>query len=463
MTPPPVGYIYRDPKYQTPIVRLTDAVRTPNAAADRMLTQCRPEYSTPSPWNLDDSRLLIQYDSYFALHDGNGQYLRTLPFAVNASSEPRWSRKNASNLYYISGNTLMACHCDSGTSVVVKRFDGYSRISGKGEGDVAQDHDRLVLCGDDRFVFIFDAVTGQQFSGLDFAGRSLDSLYITPDGSGFTATWVGTGGIGLFDLNGRFVRQLAVSGSHMDIARDPRNGEAGLLRTNSNDNPALANCGNGIEWVPLADPGRRRCILPLNWALAVHIGCSDAGLAVVETVEPSPSASQFPYKNELVLVNLDGTVRPLCTHNSAFRGYESFPKAAINRRGTKILFGSNWGQGGQDYMDAYLINLGPSPTPPTPPAPTPTPIPVPPAPTPPAPAPTPLPTPTILTGAALAAAMSAAAPPGKIRLNADEWSEIYRRVSRDTRPLPDPAAYMQKRYAVILLATWLQKTAKYRR
>jgi hypothetical protein len=439
MTRPPVGSVYRDPKYQTPIVRLTDATRTPNAADGGMLTQCRPEYATMSPWNLVGTLLLIQHDSYFGLYSGEGTFIRNLPFAVNASSEPRWSRKDADTLYFIAGNRLMACHPSTGAVAEVKQFP-YGRISGKGEGDLSQDNDRLVLIGDDRFVFIFDATTGQQFSAFDAGARALDSLYIASDGGSFTVTWVG-GGIDLFDLNGRLVRRLAVSGSHMDIGRDPRNGEMGLLRTNSNDNPALQNCSNGIEWIPLSDPGRRRCLLPLDWALAVHIGLSDAGVAVIETVEPTPSGNQFRYKDELVLVNLDGTVRSLCSHNSAFRGYESFPKAAISRDGTKILFGSNWGEGGENYMDAYLITLGPTPPPPTP-------------------------TPTPLTGDALYVAMSQAAPStgdGKLRtfLTADEWNVVYKQVTGETREMPDPDFYMTIRDAPIKLADWIKKLQRY--
>ena len=57
-----------------------------------------------SPFNSDNSKILLVHQSYFALYDGTGAYLRDLPLEINASSEPRWSRTDTTTLYYVRGN-----------------------------------------------------------------------------------------------------------------------------------------------------------------------------------------------------------------------------------------------------------------------------------------------------------------------------------------------------------------------
>ena len=92
MTPPAAGATFVDPAFGTTVKRLSNALNTGNAADGGSLTWVLPEYSTPSAFNSDNSRLLLLHNSYFALYDGNGTYLKDIPFDMNASTEPRWSR-----------------------------------------------------------------------------------------------------------------------------------------------------------------------------------------------------------------------------------------------------------------------------------------------------------------------------------------------------------------------------------
>jgi hypothetical protein len=430
-TPPPVGQPFADARYGTQLRRITDAKRTPNAAdGSGYLGWCCPDYATVSHWNLDNSKLFLMHQSYCALYSGAGLYLRDLPFAVNASSEPRWSRKSADLLYFLNGNKLMACSVGTGTTVQVHAFTEYSRISGKGEGDLAQDRDRLVLCGDDGEVFVYDAVADQRSAPLRTVGRALDSIYISPDGTQFTITWVG-GGIDLFDWNAQLLRQLALSGSHMDMGRDSA-GDSVLVRTNSNDNPPLANCPNGIEKVRLAD-GHKVCLLPLDWILAVHVSCSDIGNALVETYAAGNPAKQ--YANELVLIPSDGSgARSLCQHHSDVADYMGMPLASISRDGRRAIFRSNWGDPTPNYGDVYMMDIAgtmPSPQPVPPPAPTPDP-PAPPAP--------PAPMPTTSSLITTIRAIFAFSPQGSHKHSPAQWTGFAQRVLPNVQ-FPDPAQF----------------------
>ena len=93
---PRIGYAYkyRDPVFNPVsqpadwIWRATDARNTPDANGTnlRFITH---EYSTTSPFNRDKTRLLLVHQSYFALYDGDGNFIRNLA-PVCPLCAPRW-------------------------------------------------------------------------------------------------------------------------------------------------------------------------------------------------------------------------------------------------------------------------------------------------------------------------------------------------------------------------------------
>ena len=401
LEPPTKGGTYTDPAFATSIKRLSDAMNSTDNASRGGLTSVATEYSTASPFNSNNSRLILIHQSYFGLYDGSGNYVGDLPFAVNASTEPRWSRTDPNVLYYVKGNSLMKLDVASGAMSTVKTFSEYSKISGKGESDISRDGDHFVFAGDDRHVFVYEISSGTKGQALDTSGHAFDQLYIAPNNSvlvGWNASGSGRyNGVELFDRNMGFQRQLTHAIGHMHLTRDT-NGDDVLVWTNSDDAQPIANCQNGIVKVRLSD-ARQTCLLQLDWSLAVHITAGDGnGWAIVETYAPSnpfPQSSAWaPYTNEIVQVKLDGSeTRRLLHHRSRpFDSYSYQPKATVSRDGTKLAFTSNYylpkllGYPAQ-YTDAYLVTLStagntptatqPAPSPTTPPT-TPSPTPAPP-------------------------------------------------------------------------------------
>ena len=57
-----------------------------NNAVPGILTFVSTEYPTASPFNSDNTRLLLQHQGYFGVYDGAGTYLNDLSFAANAST-----------------------------------------------------------------------------------------------------------------------------------------------------------------------------------------------------------------------------------------------------------------------------------------------------------------------------------------------------------------------------------------
>lgn len=403
--PPAKGGTYTDPAFGTTVRRLSDAMNTTDNAANGGLTTVSTEYSTASPFNRDNSRLILQHNSYFGLYDGNGTYQQDLPFAVNVSTEPRWSRTDSNVLFYVGGNSLMRLDVASGASSVVRTFSEYGSINGMGESDISPDGDHFVFAGDNRFVFVYEMSSGSKGQVLDTAGQAFNQLYIASNNS-VAIGWIANGasryqGVELFDRNMNFQRQLTHAIGHMHLTRDT-NGDDVLIWNNSNDAQPIA-CQNGIVKVRLAN-AQQTCLLQLDWNLAVHITAPDGnGWAFVETYAPSnpfPQSSAWaPYTNEILHVKLDGSeTRRLVHHRSRpFDSYVYQPKVTVSRDGTKVAFTSN--QGLQAilgyptlYSDVYLFSVASSATnPATPPSSTPAPTPTAPEPT---PAATPLPNPT---------------------------------------------------------------------
>ncbi len=269
--PPGVGGTYVDPVFGSTVKRVSNALATPNADAGGNLTWIADEYPTMSPFNGDNSRILLVHQSYFGLYDGAGSYIRDLPLEISASSEPRWSRKDNHTIYYVHGNQFKTYDTSTGAMNIVHTFSEYSAISGLGESDISFDGDHFVFAGDNRFVFQYRISTGTKSPVFDTAGHGFDSLYITP-GNNVTITWNQSGttrftGIEMFDGNMNFQRQLARAGGHMDVTWDT-NGSEVLVWTNSADPQPI--CNNGIVKIRFSD-GQQSCLATFDWSLAVHI------------------------------------------------------------------------------------------------------------------------------------------------------------------------------------------------
>jgi hypothetical protein len=380
--PPAAGLTYVDQTFGTLIKRLSDAVNTPNHATSGNLLWIGTEYPTASPFNANNSWLILQHQGYHGLYDGSGVYVRDLPFSVNASAEPRWSRTDPNVLFYVSGNKLMRLDVATGTSTTIRVFPEYSAIRGRGESDISRDGDHFVFAGDapgglpNRYVFVYKISSNTKGAVLDTIGHAFNQLYLAPDNS-VAIGWVAVGttrftGIELFDRNMVFQRQLTHAIGHMHLTRD--NNDDVLIWANSDDPQPIPNCQNGIVKVKLSN-GQQTCLLQLDWSLAVHITAGDGdGWVFVETYDPTdPPASSPPWKpytNEIIQVKLDGSeTRRLLHHRSRKTAiYEYQPRATVSRDGSTLVYSSTYNL--QDtpghafgYTDAYMVAVPGSPPP----------------------------------------------------------------------------------------------------
>lgn len=369
--PPEAGQAFLDPVFGTPVRRISDARHQPNAGDTGNLGFIVNEYSTLSPFNRDNTRLLLQHQSYFALYDEQGRYQQDLPFEISSSSEPRWSRQDPDVLYYLAGNSLKSYHVGTGLRSVVQTFAEYARVSGRGESDICFDGDHFVLVGDDRDIFVYQLSSGTKGPVLDATGHPFDSVHIAP-GDGVIVAWYQAGsgrfaGVELFDRDLRFQRQLAPVVGHLDVGRDG-DGQPVLLWMNAADPQPPPDCQNAVVKIRLAD-GQRTCLLSLDWRLAVHVSAPDAGdwifVSTYAPGDPAPVPGAWPaLAGEILQVRLDGTqVRRLAHHRSRpFNDYWYMPRAAVSRDGSRLVYSSNHGLPeilgwGGEYADVYLLDV----------------------------------------------------------------------------------------------------------
>lgn len=374
--PPQRGETYNDPAYKTPITRLSDGQGQFNDSVHH-------EYATMSPFNKDNSRILLMTDSkgcYIVDLKGN-VVVGPDDLSLSASAEPRWSMTDPNVFYFHQGNSLYEYNLQSRQKSLVKTFSEFRTISfGNGEADISEDGDRMLIVGDDREIGVYRFSTNTLGPTLNAkAGGGFDYADMTPNNN-VLIRWHGVGrsrnqGIELYNERMEFIRQVTPFGAHADRGRD-LNGDEILLIASYNDTEPPPGCEiNGIEKVRLSD-AKRTCLLGLPFTAEIHISANSAGknpwvlVSVTDTGNgtaspqgnlPSNWAQMWrPYYNELILIRLDGSqVRRIAHHRSRTIGdYWWMPRAAISRDGSYAIFDSNFGQSPmRDYTDVFLADL----------------------------------------------------------------------------------------------------------
>jgi hypothetical protein len=367
LPPPPAGQSYQDPVFSTSILRVTDAAAMEDTIGGGALEFVMHEYSTISPFNLGTTHMLLQHESVYALYDSSGRLLQVLPADIHASSEPRWSLHQPSIFFYIDGNELRIFDIATGESALVRKFEEYGEISGRGENDLSADGGHFALVGDGHEIFLYEWSTNTKGAALD-ARRfgSFDQVMVTPDNQvlvGWNAVGPGRGqGLELFDGNMAFMKQVSRAAGHMDLGRD-FDGAQVVVRSNAADPDPI--CENGVVKIRLGDEVQT-CLLSLDWSLAVHVSMPDVGPWIVVSTfapaDPTPDAGWALYTNEILQVSLDGAeVRRLAHHRSRpVNEYNYQPRAATSRDGSRILYSSNFSLQslagfGQEYSEVFLI------------------------------------------------------------------------------------------------------------
>jgi hypothetical protein len=373
--PPSVGEKFKDSAYGTTIRRISNG-------ASQLNDSVHHEYATMSPFNSDNSLLLLLTDNDgFMVTDLRGRIIIGTPDVnIGGRGEPRWSCNDPNLFYFHEDNHLMTFDVSSKQKRILRSFTQFNSITfGGGESDLSEDGENLMIVGDERQVGVYSIPHNLLGTTMNISGHEFDYFDLTPNNN-VVVRWGSAGkerfqGIELFDREMRFKRQIVPFGTHADRARDV-NGDEVLVMLASNDLEPAPGCeNNGIEKIRLSD-SKKTCLLRLNWNCEIHVSANGQNPFVListtdnRTGTASPPNQLFPdwrtrwlkYYNEIILVKLDGSViRPIAHHRSrSFDSYWHTPRAAISRDGMYAVFDSNFGtQPLPNYSDVFLVNLKP--------------------------------------------------------------------------------------------------------
>lgn len=386
MIPPAMGESYTDEIFKESITRITDSMNQPDSAmgtAGSKVEGATVEYSTINPFNSDNTRLLLTHRSYFALYDGNGKYLYDLKYGssyVNASSEPRWSRTNPTNFYFVVANKLMEYNTLTKGASVIQEFSEYlpnnsqgqNGVKAMGEGDISEDGENWALCGtlidQSQEVFLYNLKNHTKSKVLKVKANAIDNIYATPDNNVIVGFYsVGEGrqnGVELYDNNMQFVRQVARAMGHQDVGRDNNGDEVLVWESAADPKSPFGNTAGSVK-IRLADSSQKM-LLDRDWSgIGAHIYCPKTpGWALISTFMPDENKPWRTYSSEILKVKMDGTeIQRLAHHRSRpLNDYTYMPKASGNADLSRIVYSSNFNLQRikgypKNYSDVYMIGL----------------------------------------------------------------------------------------------------------
>ena len=375
MTPlaaPPVGQSVVDPEFRTRIRRVTAVPRSEGENA-----VIKPVYSTVQAWNADESLLLLWHRGKgHELYDGHTyRLIRSLPLLSPTDLEQvLWDPVDPDVLYYPSNYNavpnLMRYRASRNESVVAKRFDfcpsgDWGRLLSLGSDPMYLSWgpgSRVVglSCGDTKFLY---DITRDQV-----LGRTTVSTRVTaqPGASGRVAWFFDSR---VYDIDLRLLRTIPLGdpSSHSSLGLSGTTGHDTLNSVVFDPPPGgseAADVGTLVSFD--LQTGARKVVI--GFATGYPYPPSGTHVSAVAHRRPGwvgvsavgNPAGRGVLDQELLLANVDtATVCRVGHHRSFARegawGYWAEPHVVISPTGTRLLFGSDWGNGAA--VDTYVVEL----------------------------------------------------------------------------------------------------------
>jgi uncharacterized repeat protein (TIGR01451 family) len=342
---PAAGQAATDPQFGTTIRRISAA---PSGGV------IKPMYSTISAWNADETKLILyRVGQGHLLYDGKTyQLIRSLDIVPADLEQVYWHTSDPDVLFYVDGNRFIRYHVSTAVKDTLTTFTFCSAASGGSDPMyISWDSRRIGLgCGGERFIY--DMSTNTVVGRKTMSGGVPQ---IAPSGN-------------LAFLDGKVVdtslntlRTLALGNpwEHASLGRltsghDTYNGvgydgpEAALATFDLTDGTSRVIVGpaTGYPYPPSGIHVSAMAYKRPGWVALSVVG-NPAGPNLLDS--------------EIVLAdtNPGGKVCRVAHHRSwggdGSVGYWAEPHAVPSPSGTRILFGSDWGNSGT--VDAFVVEL----------------------------------------------------------------------------------------------------------
>ncbi len=397
---PEKGVAFRDPVFGTKITRITDA---PVDVPGRHFNYAQPGYPKHDIENADGTKLIIQSFSgsgwsiwnakppFNKLHDISPKLV-----GWGSPLDIRWSMKNPRLLYYAYLSKLWQYDMDTKEATVVHDFsqeyparvgEKYPRCSPSMEEEGTQsDNDRYwpitIKCYDpsrkekkldpwyQAAQVLFDLDKQQIVSALqagdpDF--KHANAIMVSPLGNYLI---IGAPPCFVYDKNWKLKFRVETHG-HYDLALDDEGREVIVTVGQYYWPDGSKDLGDWVKMIDL-ETGKTQWLAPLeNSFFHVSGNCTDKpGWAVVSTYSPSDFKQSKKWSDaSVIMYELTRRIpKPDLAHHAKVwrlahthmfrKSYGDDPFAKINKKGTKVWFGSGWANSYKDgQYDVYQIDL----------------------------------------------------------------------------------------------------------
>jgi len=364
---PAKGAAYVDPNFRMPLVRLTD-----KPADGYEGPGIQNEYAKADPENCDATALILRANNgvYYVFDRKTGR-MASLANAFNECGqepEPRWDASDPQVFYYVCNTQLR--------KYFKKEFPSASYVRTKMEGDASADRRFWCFLVEDTdwktlAAIVYDKtlnqIVGRKSSGFR---EKINWVGMSPSGNTCALGWEGeVPPLSTTIYSRDFSRSVDLpdgSAGHGDFALTADGREVYVYQNVRTDHIAMADPATGAETSLLPIP------FNVNPDIGLHVsGNCDLtpGWVLISTYgskNPPQGKSHSWMDNQLFMLQLRQnpkiwriahTQAYISLHSSEEKNYFAEAFAAINRKGSRIYFGSNWGRFEPEYSEAYQVNL----------------------------------------------------------------------------------------------------------
>ena len=398
---PPKGVTFQDPVFHTNITRITDAISDSRGSR---YSYAQPGYPKHNIESADGSKLVIQSLCYPSWHiwNANPPYnkIRDIPNSIVGDKDPdvRWDNSDPQILYSTHTSKFYKFNVETGQILLLHDFkndfpnDPVVRAFTGEEGDASDDRRYwafIILCNDTRkappnnwyvpgiVVYNKDfysrdkgrvvaklARTDPKWKGANFVSMSPSGKYVHV---GAPPSWI-------YPRDFSSIREIGTHG-HVDLAYDDEGKEV-MVWVGRYFGPT-GNVDHGY-WVAMADveTGAINWLAPFGSVeRGFHVSGNShdkPGWAVVSSYYPNCGEVPSQWSDVSILMyeltrrishptwGNHARVWRIAHTRMCRKDYGDDPFAKINKKGTKVWFGSGWGQSYTDagaQYDVYQIDL----------------------------------------------------------------------------------------------------------
>ncbi|MEJ2107928.1 MAG: hypothetical protein P8X48_11500 [Acidiferrobacteraceae bacterium] len=388
---PPVGGTVIDPEFGTTIRRITDAGSTGRIV---------PAYSTIPAWNADESYLIlyhttaqsggtVPHGSGHQLYNGKTyQWIKKLNFVPPDLEQFYWDATDPDVFYYVAHGaqlTKYTINPDPTGADSTTIIHDFSDICASGSVDGGSDPMYTSWDSDVIGLRCNAAGSGTPVAfAYRFSTDTVGNTYTLPVGRTTAPVASASGGY-LFLANGTDAGEVRDFNMNlirtMNITSPFDHASLGRLENGHDTHNAVAFDGSPVGSLIVndmtldpTDPNATRVIIgqdngwpyPPSGEHVSAVAFKRPGW-VAESIIGQDYGSGYGQRvleNELVLANTNpgGSVCRVAHHRSTGNGYWAEPHVVISPRGTRLLFGSDWGDSATNGVNTYVVEL-PSYTP----------------------------------------------------------------------------------------------------